>query len=426
MIRTLLRIGWLNLKRDRVAQALTFALPILFFTIFATVFSSQRDVTNRVEVAVVDEDDSAFSRAIVAALKAEGGLDVRTTRQVEGAATRLDRASAEGLVKGGAVPVAVVLPRGVGEVRLAAGADAPRDASRPTVLVMADQADPVAPQVVKGLLQKVFFTAAPDLMAEQGLELFRTYGGALTPTQEEAARRWKDMSQSRAKRGAASESDEAGPGLSIATVNVMRPDQGGALVSFYAAGIGVMFLLFSCAGAGGTLLEEEENGTLVRLVGSRAGMAGVLAGKWLFIALTSAAQLLVMFVWGALVFDLPLIGHLPGFAVMTCVTSGAAAAFGLVLATLSRTRAQLGGISTILILTMSAVGGSMFPRFLMPDAMQQVGLVTFNAWALDGYIKVFWRDAPVTDLWPQVLVLVALTVVFMGAARLFARRWEMA
>ena len=43
---------------------------------------------------------------------------------------------------------------------------------------------------------------------------------------------------------------------------------------------------------------------------------------------------------------------------------------------------------------MSALGGSMFPRFLMSETMQQFGLVTFNAWALDGYLKVFWRNAP--------------------------------
>ena len=54
---------------------------------------------------------------------------------------------------------------------------------------------------------------------------------------------------------------------------------------------------------------------------------------------------------------------------------------------------------------MSALGGSMFPRFLMSETMQRIGLVTFNAWALDGYLKVFWRDAPIWELWPQVAVL---------------------
>jgi ABC-2 type transport system permease protein len=66
----------------------------------------------------------------------------------------------------------------------------------------------------------------------------------------------------------------------------------------------------------------------------------------------------------------------------------------------------------------------MFPRFLMNETMQKIGLVTFNAWALDGYLKVFWRQAPLTALWPQVLVLVSLTAAFLVAARIFARRWE--
>jgi len=66
----------------------------------------------------------------------------------------------------------------------------------------------------------------------------------------------------------------------------------------------------------------------------------------------------------------------------------------------------------------------MFPRFQMTDAMQRLGLLTFNAWALDGYIKVFWRDAPLTELWPQVLALVLMGAAFLFAARLLARRWE--
>jgi ABC-2 type transport system permease protein len=111
---------------------------------------------------------------------------------------------------------------------------------------------------------------------------------------------------------------------------------------------------------------------------------------------------------------------------MTAMTASAAAALGLVLATLARTRSQLSGFSTILILTMSALGGSMFPRFLMSETMQKVGLMTFNAWALDGYLKVFWRDAPLRELWPQALVLLGLTAAFLATARLLARRWESA
>jgi ABC-2 type transport system permease protein len=58
--------------------------------------------------------------------------------------------------------------------------------------------------------------------------------------------------------------------------------------------------------------------------------------------------------------------------------------------------------------------------------MQNLGLLTFNAWALDGYLKVFWRNAAIWQLWPQVLVLTVLATAFMTLARTFARRWEAA
>jgi ABC-2 type transport system permease protein len=86
----------------------------------------------------------------------------------------------------------------------------------------------------------------------------------------------------------------------------------------------------------------------------------------------------------------------------------------------------LGALSTLVILIMSSVGGSMFPRFLMPEAMQKAGLLTINAWAIDGFTKVFWRDLPVTALWPQVAVLVGIGVVLFAIARRVARRWEIA
>jgi ABC-2 type transport system permease protein len=98
----------------------------------------------------------------------------------------------------------------------------------------------------------------------------------------------------------------------------------------------------------------------------------------------------------------------------------------MLLASICQTRAQLGAISTLLILMMSAVGGSMFPRFLMPEAMQKAGLFTINAWAIDGFTKVFWRDLPVQQLWQQVSVLLAVGIVLFVLARRIARRWEIA
>jgi linearmycin/streptolysin S transport system permease protein len=418
---TLLRVAWTNLSRDRVAQALTFLLPIIFFSIFAMVFGRQGDVqTARIRVAIADEDHSELSSRMIAALGAEKGLRVRTTAE-EGKGPALDRAAAERLVRNGDVPVAVVIPKGLGAAVTQSGFGA-----SPAIVLLADPSDPVAPNMVGGLLQKVTMTAAPDLMMESGLRQFETYAGKLTPQQQAAVDAWLPRLRAQGASGSGGAGSAAMPTANVQVVDVMRTnDQRGSLISFYAAGIGVMFLLFSSVGAaGGVLLEEVESGTFERLLSTNIGMAGILLAKWAFLALAGFSQLCVMFLWGRLAFGLPLFSHLPGFFVMTIVTTGAAAALALMLATIARSRAQLSGFSTILILTMSALGGSMFPRFLMSEGMQRVGLVTFNAWALDGYLKVFWRNAPIWQLWPQVAVLLGLTAVFLTAARLLARKWE--
>jgi ABC-2 type transport system permease protein len=64
----------------------------------------------------------------------------------------------------------------------------------------------------------------------------------------------------------------------------------------------------------------------------------------------------------------------------------------------------------------------MFPRYLMPEGLKKLGLLTFNAWALDGYQKVFWYETGLASLMPQVTVLVAVTLVFLFATRMLASR----
>ena len=116
----------------------------------------------------------------------------------------------------------------------------------------------------------------------------------------------------------------------------MRTDnRRGSLVSFYAAGVGVMFLLFSWSTARRRAARRGREGHARTAAVHQLGMTGVLAGKWLFLALVGCGAAHGHVPLGLLVFGLPLFSHLPGFAVMTLVTASAAAALGLVLATLA-------------------------------------------------------------------------------------------
>lgn len=443
MIRTLLRIHWTNLRRDRAAQMLTFVVPMAFFTIFALIFGGRGgEITARVHLAVVDESRTPVSARLVRALQAEKSLIVLTRARTAHDTTSvpIDRARAEQLVREGRVPVALVLPAGL-DTSLARF-----DGGGTPLQMLSDPSDPIAPQVVGGLLQKIVMSAMPDLFVQGGIGQFARYAGGLTPRQRTAVDQWLPQMRARAARdsaraaaggstASAARGDSAGAAdsagatamsglVKVDVVPVLGRKQDTSMISFYAAAIAVMFLLFTASAVAGTLLDEVDSGTLERVLSTRVGMTGLLAGKWTWLTLLGVLQITVMFVYGMLVFRLDLLHHLPGFAVMTLFTAATAAAFGLFLASMCRTRAQLGGISLLLILVMSALGGSMFPRVFMTPGMLKAGLVTFNAWALDGYVKVFWREAPLTALLPQVGMLAGFMVVFLVLARLFARRWE--
>lgn len=432
MIFVFVRNGFRALRRDRGALVLAFVLPLAFFSIFALVFGGMRSGTPRVDVAVVDEDHSAVSKRLIegltrepslhATLKPEAGSSQFGTQAIAGVYTA---ASAESAVKDGAVPAAILIPKGFGDHPISFG----QSGNRPVITILHDSSDPVAAQVVAGMLQKVTFTTLPDTMALEGTKYLERYAGGLTPEQrktiDNSLARLHTYIQRRERQHAPSIGNELANGLVAVSVrDVVGANKQSPMIAFYAAGIGVMFLLFTASGAAGSLIDEAESGALDRLRSARVSMSTLLGGKLTYCATLASLQLTAMFVWGAVVFHLELFSHIPGFLVMTAATALVTASFGLVIATLSRTRPQQAAISTLLVLTMSALGGSMFPRFLMPPAMRTIGLFTFNAWAIDGYTKVFWRDEPLTHLLPQLTVLLGSSIALFALARLFARRWE--
>lgn len=429
MIPAIIKTSLTSLRRDRGALALSFVLPIAFFTIFAVIFGSRRNTTPRITVVIVDEDHSTASQRLIKGLENEGSLHVLLRPAPKNGVEQPEYSAitAEAAVRGGNAPVAIVIPNGFGLAPISFGGDR----ERAVIQLLKDSSDMVASQMIAGLLQKVAMTAMPDIMAEQGTRMIDRYSGGLTPEQrtrlDEALSFLRREQASNVTGNTQNSSDSFGGGIiAVKARDVVGENKNNPMVSFYAAAIGVMFLLFTSSGAAGALLDEAESGTLDRVLSSRVTMTSLLAGKVCYNAMLAFVQLVVMFLWGWAVFKLDLWSHIPGFVIMGVSTAFAVAAFGMLLASACKTRAQLGALSTLVILIMSSIGGSMFPRFLMPEAMQKAGLLTINAWAIDGFTKVFWRDEPIAHLWPQVAVLlIAGTVLFLIARRL-SRRWEYA
>lgn len=380
MISTVIKISWINLKRDRVALVLSFVLPLAFFSIFASVFRGM-DQGSDVDAMIVLEDPHPAAARLVELLEAAPRV------AIVGAARSPTRENAQGAVRAGLVDAAVVIPSGFGDALRLPGAPPVR------VDVLVDTSNPMVASVVTGALQ--------SMSLELGYEVLV------------------------AKLGFA---DDDVPRLSFDVVDVLGRSGKEPSVAFFASGIGVMFLMFAVSGRSAILLEERESGVLVRMLSARLGMTRLLVGRWIFLTLLGVVQVTAMFVWGSLMFGLELWvpRHLTGFAVLTPVTAATAAGFGLVLSAMCRTRTQLNGVAAVVILILSALGGNMFPGFLMPEGLRALGLATFNAWALAGYQKIFWYEQSVSQLAPQLLVLAGYCGSFLFLARVLARRWEQA
>jgi ABC-2 type transport system permease protein len=419
MIASVVRAGWLNLRRDRSALMLSFIVPIVFFSIFAGIFGAQKSKTPKTTVLIADLDRSDPSRRLIEALRRESALDVLLTPKKS--TTPFDEKSAEATVRSGDAPVALIIPKGFGAMQIRF--DAPN--TGPAFRLLSDSADPIADQVVGGLLQKTMMMSMPEMMMNAGVSEVDRWSGGLTAQQKATID--QNMKGYRAfSARPASASPRAQSIIRIETTDIIGQNKANVIAALYAAGIGVMFMLFTASNAGGALLEENESGTLDRILTTRLTLTQLLLGKLAYLWTLGFTQMCVMFLWGALVFRLQLFQHLSGFVIMALTTSLATSAFGLLLASICRTRAQLGAMSTLVVLSLSAIGGSMFPRFLMPAGLQKAGLVLFNSWAIDGFTNVFWRELPLTSIALPAVVLVGWGIVFFIAARQLTKRWEIA
>jgi len=505
MIIAMLKAQWTTLVRDRVALFLVFLLPIIFFSVFAIIFGgSGSDSKGRqpaaTKVAVLDLDQSKTALAMAGSLREMSAVKVTSAAELllpaggdsPPRADRTDSSPADAdadtdtdvsptdeaaqlteedvirLVRNNTVDAAVVFPAGLEESLADFGGD------RPAIRVIYDAANPLAQNMLSGVLQGAAFTAVPDVLVDRGLEQFRSFGGPFSVQQNAAVEQLRQMlagndeagATSSAESGdatpndvtpsdvagddvAAADSSSAASGLSLSNglvkietvsareATVDKDDNSGTsdavgIIGYYAASVAVMFLMFSMAGSASALLEYQENGTLERLISGQMSISQLLTSHWLFFVLTGMAQLAVMFLFAVLAFgvDLSRPAVLGGTILMSLVTCMASASFIIMLATLCRSRKQLESISTTIILIMSAFGGSMIPRPFLPSFVRETSKLTFNGWALDGYLKVLWYYDPeasiLATLSLHVLVILLMATAFFAIAQWRVRRWAIA
>jgi ABC-2 type transport system permease protein len=189
------------------------------------------------------------------------------------------------------------------------------------------------------------------------------------------------------------------------------------------AGTAILMLLFSVAGVGTSILEEKENGTINRLLYSPLKGSTILYGKMLFAFFISILQLTAMFLFAWLILNMDLSVNIPALILMIIATAFAVSSLGIFLAAIAKTRQQAQNLSTIIILIMSAIGGSMIPLFIMPSILQKIALLSVNYWGIQGFYDVFWRLLPLKAILPKILILLSIGIIMtFSSILLFKKR----
>lgn len=408
--------------RDRAGVALGFGLPIALCTVFGAAMGAMGggDGAGRVEFVVEDQDRSEASRVLLTKLEDTKGL-----RVVRIAAESED--TARGEVAAGDAPTGMRIESGYG-AKLAEGKLALtlyRDPGKviEQQILLGNLAPVLLDSAGKSLgramgsraLEALDFPLAGRAQAQQILDAtFASMEGLIAGLEEEEAAPEEPAAAAEPEEGS-DFATKAASVLGITLEDVVGGDanqkaEKTARQAFAVAGMAVMMLLFGLVHCGGTLLDEEEQGTLDRLRLVPGASRAVLGGKFLFTWLIGLTQLIVMFAFGALVFDVPIFRAPAALLVLSLTVAAATTGFGILFAVLCKTRKQLEGFSTIVVLTMSACGGSWWPLSITPEWFQFLGHFTLNAWAVEGYQKIFWYEQGLLDLGPQLGVLLAIAL----------------
>ncbi len=385
-----------GLVRDRGSLVMAFVLPVTFFLIFALIFADTGSDDLVLKVAIADPVASEASVRLVAELEADP-----TIERVGGL---LQPDDVRSLVADGDADVGLILRD-----------DPALPGERAPLLLIVEPARGVAAGMLMSRVQDAWSGALGDVAIARFMAMVGTNLVDLSETQQ------RDLDQRLAEiRDSDGEAatDDLFDREEVAGTG--RPEGGG--VTYYAGAIMVMFLLFTTANGAVAIHEEREMGILARILAGPAGIGPLIDGRFLFLTALGCVQGAVIFLVAWLGFGVDLPSHLGAWAVTTLATAAAASGVGLALAAATTTRRQAQGVATITVLILSALGGSMVPRFMMPPAIRELGWLTPNGWAVEAYTVIFWRDGVLDELWLPWAVLAGTALVGWALARGAAAR----
>src|ERR1700688_1052668 len=175
----------------------------------------------------------------------------------------------------------------------------------------------------------------------------------------------------------------------------------------YVPGFGITFLLIGMMlGIALTLFDERDWGTLKRLQVSGAPLTGLLLGKIFARLIVGVAQMILLFAVGWALFGITL-GRSPlALLIPTIGISFAAAALGLVVASISPAHDSVMPLGVTVSMAMAAIGGCWWPLDFEPSWMRALANWMPTTWTMQAFNDLMIRNQPPSaTLWPLAATL---------------------
>jgi len=358
MIWAIFKVMALRLLRDKGALLLALILPGAIYVIFAAIFSNASGGDLDIRMALATTSEAEASQTFHQTLMESDSITVVHQSDWELGDVREH-------VRLGQEDVGVVITGDVAREGPAA------------ITVISEPSRLVAARIVKGQLRELLASSAN--LPSTGFNELGT-----------------------------GEADEPGP-----------KDQS---VSYYIGAVGIMFLLFSALQAAAITLEERDGGISDRLLVGVSGATRIFLGRFIFLTLLGIVQIASICAVAQIFFDVPVVNHLGPIALACLAVAVFSAGFALLVASLCRTPAQMHAVSTFLVLILSAIGGSMVPRFMMPDWLQGLSRLTPNGWAIDAFYGILARQQTVAELGLVWCILLGGGMLLTAIAAILSQR----
>ena len=351
----------IQLRRDRLTFATMIFIPLVQLTLFGFAINTN---PRHLPTAVLSQDDSAFARSFLAAMRATDYFDLRWQAHSE---RELDA-----LILSGQVQFAVQIPPGFGR-ELMRG-------ERPALLIVADATDPSATDgavaALEGLSTRAF---ARELVGPAA-------GLAPRPAPFEIRihRRYNPAGETR--------------------LNIV-PGLMGTILT-------LTMLIFTAL----SVTREVERGTMESLLAMPIRPVEIMLGKIAPYVLVGGLQMTLILVAARILFDVPVVGSLPLLIALTLLFITANLAVGYTFSTVAKSQLQAMQMSFFFFLPNILLSGFMFPFRGMPGWAQYVGEVL----PLTHYLRIvrgiMLKGATLADLQADVLAMGAFALAAMGLA----------